>query len=196
MLVWAACGLVAIWVLAFVGYTVSKNFKMTAEKVRAYVAAVDLSRLSAAERASALKRLAEMLNRLSLEERRQLQRGRMIKSWFDQMTETEKGAFIEATLPTGFKQMLTSFEKMPEEKRRKLVDDALKRMREDASKGTTGNARGPGGAPISPELEAKVRVIGLKSFYSGTSAQTKAELAPVLEEMQRLMESGRFNRGR
>lgn len=195
--IWAGCGLIAIWGLAYVGYSLSKNFKMTSEKVDAYVKTVDLGKLSATERARRLKRLAEMLNQLSLEERGRMQSGQLTKNWFMQMTDAEKGEFIEATLPTGFKQMLTSFEKIPEDKRRKLVDDVLKRMREDRTGTTSGNASGTNRPPqITPELEAKVRMIGLKSFYSDSSAQTKAELAPILEEIQRSMQNGRFNRGR
>lgn len=195
----AALGLSVIWGLCFAGYKISTNLKMTAEKVRAYIASVDLSRLSPADRARALKALADKLNRLSREERQQLRLGRFGEGWFAQMTEEEKSAFVEATLPTGFKQMITAFEELPADRRRRTIDDALKQLREasaSASGGAAGMPVGTNRPPISPELEAQVRTIGLKTFYSQSSAQTKAELAPVLEELQRAMESGRMMRGR
>ena len=192
----ALLAIVGIWVLAVAGYFIAKNAKMTAEKVQAYVAAVDLSKLSAAERAEALRKLADMLNRLSLEERREMRMGRTAGDWFTQMTEEEKAAFIEATMPTGFKQMIAAFEELPEDRRKRTVDQAMKRLREQQQQGAFGESNGTNAPPLSPELEAKVRTIGLKSFYGESSAQTKAELAPLLEEMQRSMESGRPFRGR
>ncbi len=99
---------------------------------------------------------------------------------------TEKAQFIDATMPTGFKQMIGAFEQLPDDKRHKIIDDAMKNLQKN----------GPGGnrSGISPELEAKVRTIGLNTFYSQSSAQTKAELAPFLEELQRQMESGKMLR--
>ena len=194
----AVCG---IWLVALAGYRIARNAKMTAEKVRAYAESVDISKLSGDARAKALRELADKLNALSLEERRKARLERQAWSWFDKMTEEEKAAFIEATMPTGFKQMLTSFEQLPDDKRRKTIDDALRRLKEtrDEVAGGAGgpNQRGTNSPPIlSDELQAKVRTIGLKTFYSQSSAQTKAELAPVLEEMQRVMESGRPFRNR
>jgi len=190
--VWAAAVLVGIWALAAAGFVMARNAKMTAEKVRAYVESVDLAKLSAAERAKALQELADKLNHLSREERQRLRLDRTAFRWFEQMTEDEKGQFIEATMPTGFKQMITAFEELPEERRRRAVDNALRSLRE-ASNRMQGEASvmGVTNPPlISEELEAKVRTIGLKTFYSQSSAQTKAELAPVLEELQRVMEMG------
>ena len=191
----------AIWIVAIVGYRIAKNSKMTAVKVKAYAESVDISKLSGAARAKAIRELEDMLNALSLEERRKARLERQAWSWFDRMTEEEKAAFLEATMPTGFKQMLTSFEQLPEEKRRKAIDDALRRLKEQRGQmgaGPGGGNRGGTNSPpvLSDDLQAKMRTIGLKTFYSQSSAQTKAELAPVLEELQRVMESGRPFRGR
>jgi len=198
-----AISVVVLWVLALTGYVIARNSRVTAEKVRAYSESVDLSKLSAADRAKALKKLADMLNALSLEERRQARLDRIPWLWFKEMTEDEKAAFIEATMPTGFKQMLAAFEQLPEDRRKRTIDDTLRRLKEAQQKPPPGSASGQETAngtnrppPLSPELEAKVRSIGLETFYSQSSAQTKAELAPVMEELQRVMESGRPFRGR
>ena len=196
-IVFATAALGGIWLVATAGYFISQRLKVTAEKVQAFGAARELNGLSGTERARAIAKLADMLNQLPAEERQRLRLGRATDKWFTQMTEAEKGAFIEATLPTGFKQMITAFEQLPEEKRRRAVDDALKRLREASAKADAGSPSGEARAerpPISPELEAKVREIGLRTFFSQSSAQTKAELAPLLEEMQRVMESGRLMR--
>ena len=172
---------------------------MTADRVRAFVESVNLSKLSAEDRAGALRKLAQKFSALSVQERRRAQFEHVAKDWFDQMTEEEKGQFLEATMPVGFKQMLASFQQLPEEKQRQTVADALRRLRETAVRiqAEGGMALGTNTAPpVSGELLAKVRTMGLQGFYAQSSAQTRADLAPVLEELQRVMESGRPFRGR
>lgn len=182
------------------GYLFARNSRMTAEKLSAYAHSIDLNKLTGEERAKALRLLGEKINALSLEERRKARLDRTGWGLLEKMTEQEKESFIEATMPTGFKQMLTAFEQLPEEKRRRSIDDALRRLREAEARFATGpNGFSDGqtnGLLLTPELQAKMRTLGLKAFYSQSSAQTKAELAPVLEELQRVMESGRPFRGR
>jgi hypothetical protein len=192
---------VAVWATAMIGYKIAKNSRVTAEKVKVFADSVDLASLSAEARAKAIQRLAEMINALSVEERRRTRLEQASWKWLEQMTEDEKSTFVEATVPTGFKQMLNAFEQLPEDKRRKAVDDAVRHLRDEQKRLIAENGEGtPGGTnlppPISPELQARIRTMGLRAFYSQSSAQTKAELAPVLEELQRIMESGRPFHGR
>jgi hypothetical protein len=193
-LVWAISAIVGIWLVAWAGHWYLDSIKVTADKVRAYMASVDFSKLTGEARARAIRELEDKLNALSYEERQRLRAEHLIGDWFAQMTEDEKSQFIEATMPTGFKQMITAFEQLPDDKRHKMIDDALTNLRDQNQNAAGGNrvAKGTNGPPpISPQLEAKIRTIGLNSFYSQSSAETKAELAPVLEELQHAMESGR-----
>ncbi len=190
----------AVWLLSWGGYTVAKNSKMTAEKLCAYAQSVDLSRLSGKERAAAIAQLAAKLNALSADERQQARMEGVWAHWFEEMTEEEKSAFLEATMPSGFKQMLTAFEHLSEDKRRRAIGESLKRLKDlrenlrenGQSRPVTTTNQSP---LITPEMEKRVREIGLKTFYSESSAQTKAELAPIMEELQRMMESGGLARG-
>jgi hypothetical protein len=193
----ALAGLVVVWGLAVAGYLVAQSWKVTAEKVREFATATDLRKLHGKDRMKAIQDLAAKLNALSAEERRKARGARLWEQWFELMTDEEKSYFIDATMPTGFKQMLNSFEKLPEEKRRKALDDAVRRMREARERGEFANPFGRGTnapPPLNEEMRKQITSIGLKSVYQDSSAQTKAELAPLLEEIQRSMESGRLFR--
>ncbi len=190
-----------VWLIAWGGFRLAGGWRMTADKVRAYVESTDLSRLTGEARARAIRGLIDRLNRLSLEERRRVRLERQWARWFDEMTDAEKGAFIEATLPTGFKQMLASFEQMPETNRQTAIAEAVKRLRDARSaleqEGELPAEAGTNAPPIlSDELQQKIVKLGLKTYYAESSAETKAELAPLLEEIQQSMASGRFLRGR
>lgn len=200
--VWALACLALLWAIAIGGYMVAKNQRATAEKLRAYLKSVDLNKLSGEARARALRDLARQLNALPYEERRIVRFDGEWARWLEAMTDQEKGEFIDATVPTGLKHALESFEQLPPERRRRAIDEAVKRLKEVQTELANGDFQPPSewstNPPpvISEELRQKLITTGLKSFYSQSSAQAKAELAPVLEELQRMMERGAFLRGR
>ncbi|MCU0771234.1 MAG: hypothetical protein MUE94_05620 [Verrucomicrobia bacterium] len=191
--VWAGLALVCLWGAVLAGYQIAAAWRPTPEKVRAYASSLELDGLSPAARRAALERLARQLNALGYEERRAVRLGQAWERLFEQMTDAEKLWFVEQTLPGGVKQMLDAFEALPEEKRRRAVEDSVRRLREAGTEIRSGTTPLPTNRVVlSEEMQRQIVQLGMKAFYSESSAQTKAELAPVLEEMQRLMESGRL----
>lgn len=196
----AALLLAAAWGMAFAGYEIARHLRVTPEKVRAFLHDTDFPHLTGPARAKALRRLAELLNALSLEERQQARFQGEIDRWMLAMTDEEKGQFLEATLPTGFRQMISAFEQLPEEKRRQAIANSLKGIQEARQRfaaqeqtGTplpeTDSERRP---MLSPELQERAVKTGLQTFYDTSSPQMKAELAPVLEALQESMNSGQL----
>lgn len=191
-LIFAALALLAVWAATWTAFHLSGKTKMTADKVRQFTLATDFAQLSAAERAQAISGLADRVNALAFDERLKWRRTDNWKKWFAAMTDAERRKFIAATLPTGFKQTLEAFSQLPPEQRKQFVADAIQRMREDGASGINRSVAdyGPNGPPpLSPELENQVRVQGLQQFFTDSSAETKVELAPLLEEMQRQIQA-------
>lgn len=199
-LITAGVSLLVAWGLAFGGFEMVRRSRVTPEKVRAFLHDTDLAHLTGPARARAIRRLAEMLNALTIEQRQQARFQGEINRWLAKMTEDEKGQFIEATLPTGFRQMITAFEQMPEAKRREAIANSLKNIREARERWTTNQPPDLASTDTnqpptwSPELQEKAVKAGLQTFYDTSSPQMKAELAPVLEALQESMNSGRLFR--
>jgi len=189
-----AAGAIALaWLLAWSGYVIAKHSRMTADKVVQYQKSIDLARLSAADRLKALKALAEKLNALSPEER---QLWRLDLDWFRQLTDEEKAYFMDAFLPGEMQLALRMFEKWPKERQQQEINNAMRELRAHAANPhghPISGMNGTNGPLLTPELDQKIRTIGLKSIYGQGSAQTKAELAPLLLEVQRQFESGQLN---
>jgi hypothetical protein len=187
--------ILAGWFVAFAGHQVATNARVTADKVAAQLRTTDLARLSPDKRAKTLQSLAGQVNSLTGEERR---RARVDREWgriFNQMTDQEKGSFIDATMPPGFRQMLGAFQQLPEAVRQRAARDALRRIQETAV-GSGMSGQGTNSAVgLSPELQQRVLESDVNSYFDESSEQVKYELLLVLEEAQRLMESGRLFRG-
>src|SRR2546422_2576399 len=109
-MIYAVGAMAVVWLTALGGYFWSKSSQISAEKVTEYLHSLELSNLSGERRAKALRHLAEQMKALPIEERRRARFDGEWARWFGEMTEPEKADFIEATLPSGFKQMLSSFE--------------------------------------------------------------------------------------
>ena len=182
----ATVAIVLVWLLAWMGYTLAKKSKMTAQRVYAYQNSLDWEHMSPEERRKALQALVDKLNALSPDERN---RWYLDRDWFRRLTDEEKSWFIEAFMPWEMKRALAIFEQQPKEKQQKDIDEAMRDLREHAA-----NPRRPNndtnGPLVGPELDKKIRTMGLNALYSQGSAQTKAELAPLLLEVQRQMEHG------
>lgn len=186
--------MVLVWVLALAGYHIAQTSKVTPEKISATLHEIHLNELDSAGRTRRLRDLATEFNGLGQEDRRKSRRDPAWDRLWREMTDEEKGEFIDRTMPTGFKQMINAFEQMTEDKRRAAITNTVARLQKirEGEPPTGEDTNQP--PPMSEQLQKKVVTTGLKTFYAESSAQTKVELAPVLEEMQRLMENGQLFR--
>ena len=175
--------LVAIWGITFGIIKLARAAKPTAQSVAAYVQKANINSMTAADRQKTIMRIEEMMNRISYEDRQKLRRDRVTDRFFRSLTPEEQTGFLDATLPTGFKQMMESFNKMDPVKRKEFVDRALAEMRKHE-----GEEPPPS---INDKNVQKIVDNGLRSFYSDANADVKLDLTPLVEQMQKNLQGPR-----
>lgn len=189
----AVAVLAALWAVVMVVMKISADHKPTPEKVAAYV---DENRLAdigdADKRREVIGKVATMLNQMEPEQlRRFAEEGgepgeaageeRFRREFFETMTPDEQRFFMEKRVGKAFEQMMVAFNDMDRDERRRIVQRTLRQMRDNEGDGLELRRL----EEADPEMAEKIVNEGLKAYYQGANAETKLDLAPVMEEMQR-----------
>lgn len=176
--------LAGLWLVAFGVIKLAASAKPTPEKLVAFVAAHPVDGRSPAQRDKVVDTVAQQLNQLEYKQRRDVQANKRLESFFKSLTPAEQDRFLDLTMPAGFKQMMEAFNKMKPVERKQMFEKALTQIREQ----TIDEAK--------PQMDdphvRKMIDQGMQSFYSDASAETKMDLAPLIEQIQKnLQELGR-----
>ena len=173
-LLWGVIG-GAIWI-------VRKN-RATPERIAEFVGANTLEGKAPADRAKLIEEVAKRVNRLEYEQRREMDKQRKLEKFWLGLTAEEKGRYLDRVLPSGFKQMMESFNKMEPGKRRKMVQKAVDDLREHGGDRERRDANDPAFRKIIDQ--------GLKSFFSDATIDAKMDALPFLEALEQTVKWSR-----
>ncbi len=171
--------LVGIWAIAGGVIYFVRGVKPTPEGVMQSLDGHPVAGTSPHDREEVIDKLAKQLNQLTYEQRREVRMSRKLDGFFRALAPDEQARFLDLTLPTGFKQMMEALNKMTPQKRKQFVNRALEDMKKQEGEELPEDRQ---------NLDANGQKIidqGFRSFYGEASAETKMDVAPLIEQLQK-----------
>jgi hypothetical protein len=194
----AALVLVVVWACVWGIRAYAGSRKITAERVNREVAAANFADWSgeksapetaeARQRDKELRKIAALVNKLDFKEREKNRENRAAEKFFRKLSATEKSLFIELTIMESMGRFMESLDAMKPEQRRKFVEKGLKEIKE----GRTGEEMARADE-LDEELLNKITQEGMKAYFEKSSADTKLDLAPLMNAMNETMQGLRGN---
>jgi hypothetical protein len=194
----AALVLILVWAVVWGLRSYAGSRKITAERVNREVAAANFADWSAessppdaaeaARREKELRKIATLVNGLDFQEREKNRDNRSGENFFRKLAPNEKGLFIELTVMETMSRFMESLDAMKPEQRRKFVEQGLEEIREGRTGEDMARADELGG-----DLLDKITEQGMKAYFEKSSADTKLDLAPLMEAMNETMQGLRGN---
>jgi len=190
--------LVLVWACVWGVRTYAESRKITAERVKKVVKEANFADWSggkpagadgeAAKRDKDLREIAEMVNRLDFEEREKNRDNRGGEEFFRKLSADEKGTFINLTIAESMGHFMEALDAMKPEQRKKFVEQGLKEVREGTTKENMERTDA-----LAEDLLEKISQEGMKAYFEKSSADTKLDLAPLMEAMNETMQGLRGN---
>lgn len=189
--------LVAVWGCVWAVRTYAGSRKITAERVNREVETANFADWSkdapqdgaeAARREKELRKIATMVNGLDFEEREKNRDNRSGEKFFGKLAPAEKNLFIELTVMETMSRFMEALDAMKPGQRKRFVEQGLRDIREGRTEAEMARAN-----ELGDDLLDKISQEGMKAYFEKSSADTKLDLAPLMEAMNETMQGLRGN---
>lgn len=188
--------LALVWAAVFAVRSIASSKKITAELIDREVRELKFEDWSqspgggatAKEREEEIRRIADMVNRLDFAEREKNRRNRAGEDFFRKLSAKEKNLFIDLTIVESMSRFMEALDQMPEEQRKSFVEKGLKEIQEGRTAEEMERAK-----EMDETLLTKISEEGMRAYFDKASADTKLDLAPLMEAMNEVMQGLRGN---
>jgi hypothetical protein len=194
----AALVLLVVWAAVWAIRAYAETRKITAERLDREVAAArfadwsDLAsppdRAEAARREAELRNVAGLVNRLDFQEREKNRENRAGEKFFRKLAPDEKSLFIELTIVESMSRFMESLDAMKPEQRKKFVEQGMKEIQSGRTQEEMARTD-----ELGADLLEKISQQGMRAYFDKSSADTKLDLAPLMEAMNETMQGLRGN---
>ncbi len=190
--------LAVVWSVVWAVRSYAGSRKITAESVNAVIEKAGFADWSdpgagagaaeAKRREEKLREIAGMVNRLDFQEREKNRGNRSAEAFFTKLNATEKNLFIDLTVRESMKNFMSALDAMPPEQRKKFVEQGLREVTEGRTAEDIERMEA-----LGDDLVRKVSEEGMRAYFEGASADTKLDLAPLMNAVNETMQGLRGN---
>ena len=188
--------LAAVWALVFAVRSFAADKKITAQRMEQEVREAGFDDWSeeagtpamAKRREKKIRDLAGMYNRLDFAERQNDRRSRSGEEFFSKLSDREKNLFIELTLVESMNRFMEALDQMPAEDRKRFVEKGLKEVQEGRTEEEMQRAE-----ELDETVLNRISEEGMRAYFDKASADTKMDLAPLMEAINEVMQGLRGN---
>ena len=192
----AIIALALVWGVVWGVRTWAGARKITAERVDQEISSADFEDWSggkgrsddATEREQEIRKIAGMINRLDFQEREKNRRNRTAEEFFRKLSAEERTLFVDLTVMESMTRFMEALDGLKPAERKRFVKQALKEIDEGRTAEEMARAEA-----LGDDLLDRISEEGMRAYFSKASADTKLDLAPLMEAMNEVMQGMRGN---
>ncbi len=188
--------LALVWALVFAVRSFASSKKVTAERLDRELRELKLADWSenagagaeAKQREEEIRKVAEMVNQLDFNERQKNRDSKTGETFFRKLSPKEKNLFIDLTIMESMGRFMEALDQMPVAQRKKFVEQGLKEIEAGRTQEEMERAK-----DMDEDLLTKISQEGMRAYFDKASADTKLDLAPLMQAMNEVMQGLRGN---